>query len=203
MGRKAGVSAEETRAQLLAAATAVFAAKGYDGASIADITREAGLSSGAIYAHFSSKAELFTAVLEAQGEDQLRSIVGTNPIRDIGAFFQAVGSSFDRQAAADGDLAISAISAAKRDPEVAKRVAEWLARDEGATTDLIVASQDAGQLDPTLSAAAVGRFTTMLTLGALLTRELDLPAVDHAAWSELIGRLVAAARPHPEAGSSA
>lgn len=71
MGRRAGVSAQETRAQLLDAAARVFAERGYDGAGIADIARTAGLSSGAIYAHFSSKAELFTTVLELAGEREI------------------------------------------------------------------------------------------------------------------------------------
>jgi AcrR family transcriptional regulator len=52
MGRKAGVTVEQTRTDLLAAAARVFARKGYDGASIADICAEAGLSTGPVYAHY-------------------------------------------------------------------------------------------------------------------------------------------------------
>ena len=58
VGRIAGVTPEETRERLLDAAARVFELKGYEGATVAQIAREAGVSSGAIYAHYASKAEL-------------------------------------------------------------------------------------------------------------------------------------------------
>lgn len=52
------------RSQILDAAFACFSANGYAGTSMADIIRESGLSSGSIYSHFSSKAEIFSATIE-------------------------------------------------------------------------------------------------------------------------------------------
>ena len=80
MGRKAGVTAEETRSELLKAAARVFALKGYDGASISDIKAEANLSAGASYTHYAGKAELFVAVVREHGEAEFRNLVG-----DVGA----------------------------------------------------------------------------------------------------------------------
>jgi AcrR family transcriptional regulator len=51
----------EKRAQILAGAAAVFAADGYEGASMARIAAVAGVSKGTLYNHFDSKAALFTA----------------------------------------------------------------------------------------------------------------------------------------------
>jgi len=65
-GRAAPSSAnrgEETRTALLAAARRVFALRGYDGASLRDITREAGANLGAVTYHFGSKRALYVAVL--------------------------------------------------------------------------------------------------------------------------------------------
>jgi AcrR family transcriptional regulator len=56
---------EETRAELIAAAAKVFAQRGFHGASVEQIAREAGYSTGAIYWHFSDKDDLFLAVLES------------------------------------------------------------------------------------------------------------------------------------------
>jgi len=203
MGRRAGVSAEETRAQLLDAASRVFAERGYDGASIADITRASGLSSGAIYAHFGSKAELFAAVLEMQGEREFTRLVGGQEVDDVAELFRIVGSSFDRRRPSDVNLAIAAVVAARRDPEVTRRVSDWLAGDEALVVEAVQAAQDLGQIDRHLSAEAIGRFTTMLSLGAQLTRALDLPAVDHDHWSALIARLVRSAEPGADAGVDA
>src|SRR3712207_9140043 len=44
-----------TREELLAAATRVFAARGFGGASIDEVAAEAGYTSGAIYANFAGK----------------------------------------------------------------------------------------------------------------------------------------------------
>ncbi len=53
-----------TRERLLAAAEKVFAEKGYDGAKLADIAAEAGVSVGAVYFRFKDKDALFLAIAE-------------------------------------------------------------------------------------------------------------------------------------------
>lgn len=53
----------ETRAALLAAGRKVFARRGFDGASVRDITRDAGANLGAITYHFGSKRALYVEVL--------------------------------------------------------------------------------------------------------------------------------------------
>src|SRR3954471_5996047 len=53
----------DTRQRLLDAATEVFIEKGYEGTRVAEIARRAGLTTGAIYGNFGSKADLLTAAL--------------------------------------------------------------------------------------------------------------------------------------------
>lgn len=53
----------DTRAALLAAGRKVFARKGFDGASVRDITRAAGANLGAITYHFGSKHALYVEIL--------------------------------------------------------------------------------------------------------------------------------------------
>jgi AcrR family transcriptional regulator len=55
---------EATRAQLIAIATRMFAAQGYEDTSIEAVLREAGVSRGSLYHHFASKEALFEAVLQ-------------------------------------------------------------------------------------------------------------------------------------------
>jgi len=57
---------DRTRADLLAAAGRVFAAQGYEGASVGDVAADAGYTKGAVYAHFGSKSELFLALAREQ-----------------------------------------------------------------------------------------------------------------------------------------
>lgn len=56
--------AEETRRQLMAAGLELFATKGFAETSVEEIARAAGLSKGAVYWHFDSKAALLRGILE-------------------------------------------------------------------------------------------------------------------------------------------
>ncbi len=67
---------EQTRAELVAAAAKVFARRGFQGASIQEIAREAGYSTGAIYWYFQGKDDLFLAVYEAQAAARVRALEG-------------------------------------------------------------------------------------------------------------------------------
>jgi AcrR family transcriptional regulator len=53
------------------AAARVVARKGFAGASIDDIAGEAGFTTGALYANFASKDELFVEMLSSRGRDRL------------------------------------------------------------------------------------------------------------------------------------
>ncbi len=55
---------EATRAQLIAIATRLFAAHGYEGTSIEAVLKEAGVSRGSLYHHFAGKEALYEAVVE-------------------------------------------------------------------------------------------------------------------------------------------
>jgi AcrR family transcriptional regulator len=62
-----------TRQKVLEAARALFAERGYEPATIRDIARGAGMSTGAVFANFQDKAELFEAVLA----EDLTKLAGT------------------------------------------------------------------------------------------------------------------------------
>ncbi len=67
-----------TRRQLLDAAEEAFATRGYNGASMQHIADLAGFTQGALYANFSSKADLFLAVMDARANrhrDEARRFV--------------------------------------------------------------------------------------------------------------------------------
>jgi AcrR family transcriptional regulator len=65
---------QETRAELIAAAARVFARRGFQGASLVEIAREAGYSTGAVYWHFRGKDDLFLAVYETEAAARVREI---------------------------------------------------------------------------------------------------------------------------------
>jgi AcrR family transcriptional regulator len=54
----------ETRARIVAAARKLFNRFGFDGVTLGDIMKEAGLTHGGFYRHFASKSDLYAEVLD-------------------------------------------------------------------------------------------------------------------------------------------
>jgi len=62
MTRRA-MAKQQTREKVLQSARDLFIERGYEGATIRDIARAAGMSTGAVFASFTDKTELFDAIL--------------------------------------------------------------------------------------------------------------------------------------------
>jgi AcrR family transcriptional regulator len=120
-----------SRAQLLAAASRVFARSGYHGASMSEIAAEAGFSKGALYWNFASKEDLFFALLD-ELDGQLRALIATassTPAEQERTGELSRGLSAVLADARDVVLLFHEYSAlAVRDPKVAARYAERNAR---------------------------------------------------------------------------
>ncbi|MBU4433751.1 MAG: TetR/AcrR family transcriptional regulator [Alphaproteobacteria bacterium] len=59
---------QRTRERVLSAARRLFSERGYEGATIRDIAQAAGMSTGAVFASFADKSELFDEILTADYE---------------------------------------------------------------------------------------------------------------------------------------
>ncbi|MAT44930.1 MAG: hypothetical protein CL609_21570 [Anaerolineaceae bacterium] len=64
----------ESREKIIDTARQLFAERGFDGCTVSDIAKKAGMSQGNIYWHFASKDELFRAVL-LQGFQEIGQIM--------------------------------------------------------------------------------------------------------------------------------
>lgn len=67
-------SRARTRARLLESAAAVFAERGFYGASVEEIADRAGFSRGAFYSNFDHKADLFLALLDDRLEQEVAAL---------------------------------------------------------------------------------------------------------------------------------
>ncbi|MFZ2511972.1 MAG: TetR/AcrR family transcriptional regulator [Gordonia sp. (in: high G+C Gram-positive bacteria)] len=82
MARYAGDHKEATRRRIVESAGRRIKQDGIDGAGIATLMADAGLTNGAFYAHFSSKQSLVAAVVTDQLEAQAARIAELPPGRD-------------------------------------------------------------------------------------------------------------------------
>src|SRR5689334_4804588 len=63
MPTRRALAKQQTRAKVLAAARRLFSEHGYEGATIRDIAAAAGMSTGAVFANFSDKSDLFREIM--------------------------------------------------------------------------------------------------------------------------------------------
>lgn len=71
---------QDTRRKVLDCATAVFARKGYAGASVDELLQATGLSKPTLYYHFGSKEGLFQAILEFAYDESNRRVEAASRI---------------------------------------------------------------------------------------------------------------------------
>jgi AcrR family transcriptional regulator len=67
------------RQQILAGATEVFMAKGFDAASMGEIARVAGVSKGTLYVYFEDKEKLFEAIVQEACRVQAEHVFDFDP----------------------------------------------------------------------------------------------------------------------------
>lgn len=193
MGRIAGVTADQTRDRLLAAAKRVLQRHGYAGATVALIAAEAGLSSGAIYTHFVGRTELLVAALHAHRDEAMSGLfaapdaAGSVPERLV-----TLGLQLRDRPDRDATLLLEALLAARRDQELAGVLAASVTERADQVATMIRRAQDEAQFTTDVSADATARFALMLGIGAIVIDDLDLADVDADEWSAFIHRFIAA-----------
>jgi AcrR family transcriptional regulator len=190
MGRIAGVTAAETRDRLLRAAAEVFAERGYDGTRVADIAAAAGVSNGALYAHFASKADLLVDALRTHGRRVLADMFAADPSRSVTDLLLVIGRRLPRRPDAQGYLLVEALAAARRDKDVAGPMRDYVGERADWLADLMRVAQAGEEIDEGLSPDALAHFCLSLAMGSALITP-DLHAVDDEEWATLLGRVVA------------
>lgn len=191
MGRIAGVTPAETRERLVDAAARVFERDGFEGATVAQIANEAGVSSGAIYAHYGSKAELLVDALRVYAERAISSLFASTPRDDVAALLLTLASRLRTRDRADTALISEALLASRRDAELAAVLSEAVADHQRFMTSMLARGQADGVLADDIPADVSARFALTLSLGSMLVGRLDLPPIDRNEWDALLTRVLA------------
>jgi AcrR family transcriptional regulator len=182
-----------TKSRLIASARIVFARRGFHRALLEDVADEAGYTTGAIYANFDSKEDLFLAVLDDHVAARLRAV--DEAVSDASTPMQRARAGADNWMQflrEDPDwyrLFIEFWSYAQRDPELRARVAARFAAFPKANAELVeAAARNADIVLPDGLAEAAGTLFTALADGLALMKLLDPEAVP----DELFGNALSA-----------
>src|ERR1700749_1167632 len=121
--RLAGDDDSSKRRQILAGASKVFMDFGFDGASMGEIARAAGVSKGTLYVYFADKSRLFEAIVEEEKLEQGKIAFNFDPDRDVDTTLPEFGRAYvGLLCRPGGGSAIRTVMAiAERMPEVGSR----------------------------------------------------------------------------------
>ncbi|MDR1825752.1 MAG: TetR/AcrR family transcriptional regulator [Bifidobacteriaceae bacterium] len=185
-----------TRDQIIAAASAAFAERGYHGSSLRQIAAAIGLSPAAILRHFDSKDDLLTAVLE-DWTAQTNAIQGQPRPRGL-AFWAGQRTVMEFHTRHLGLLALFIVLAgeatAPDHPANPFMVPRYEAVARGYADALLEAAAD-GEIAPLTSADALREarhlvaFMDGIEVQALLNPDVDLVAEMEAYLSQTLTRL--------------
>ena len=162
----------ERREQILEGARRCFAQHGYEGATVAKLEREIGLSRGAIFNYFPSKEDLFVelAVRDSDRMSELWIDHGLDAVvREVVELDPAWLSVY-----------LELFRRVRTDPEFRARMDESQKRVAPANKERIEEAQRAGEFRDDLDAKEIGTFVTLVLNGLAIMRAGDeeLPSTE-------------------------
>ncbi|GAA3242758.1 TetR/AcrR family transcriptional regulator [Dactylosporangium siamense] len=184
------------REQIIEAATRCFLRNGFHQTSMQDVIKEAGLSVGAFYRYFDSKAALIKAIAgEKIGIVQATAdhLLAQDPAPPLLAVIDDLLRQIDVNLTDNGTvrIAVQVWGEAVHDPEFAALISEIYGRIRGNAVALARRAQETGQLPAGADPAAVGSAIFGLIQGYILQRVL-IGQVDRETYVGGVGALLQA-----------
>jgi AcrR family transcriptional regulator len=175
-----------SRAALVEAALEEFTARGYEAATVAGIAERAGVTTGAVYAHFASKLDLLLASVDLTPVADLERLIDERrPAATPAMLARGLASRPDQRRV----LLLDVIVAARRDPAVAEVLRAGLEA-------YVRASARATGAD------AASRLLAVLNLGMIVFSALDARTPPVAAFERLVEVLLPMAAEADTAGGA-
>ncbi|MBO9532266.1 MAG: TetR/AcrR family transcriptional regulator [Solirubrobacteraceae bacterium] len=193
-----------TRATLITSATRVLARKGLRGASIDDITADAGFTKGAFYANFASKEAMFLELLDEQFAEKLETIERiAGDGSDLGDQADRVGRDFVEALRGDEDwsrLFLEFAAHATREPAFGAEFRERFDKLRGGVAAVLERRAAELGIVPPFPADEIARMTFSMAHGVALEQLLD-PATPEDLFGSMLrlffGGVVVASTPAP------
>src|SRR5690348_8854103 len=167
------------RDQILDAATARFAANGFQATGMADVIAATGLSAGAVYRYFRSKDELIAAIVDrvlgqaARRFEQLLAEGHTpEPAEAVATAVEMISDIADRGPVDMTRVAVQAWAEALRNPAVAAVAGNAYATMRSYFVEVAAREQRAGRFAKAADPSRLGSALFSLVLGFLLQRLL-------------------------------
>jgi AcrR family transcriptional regulator len=183
---KADRSNPNARATLIDAAIEEFSRNGYAATTLAGIARRAGVTTGAVYAHFDGKLDLLIEALGLRTANHFVDLAVDAGKLPAAQFTETlakglVGASLGRRA----QILLDVIVFARHDADAAKVLERMVEVRQDAFERMTQAGVDAGLIDPALPHDELARLISGLAFGMLVQRALGGPTASAATIAHL------------------
>jgi AcrR family transcriptional regulator len=190
----------QTRQALLDAAREVFLRRGFAGASVEEITGEAGFTRGAFYSNFDSKDELFVELLQQQVFEFYRDMArrqiesdAAPPIRETAEELASVAG--DPKRAWAFRLLLELLVHSGRDPEFRKLARRFWSGTRDLTAEVVGRDYARADVDPPVDPRTIATALIALDIGLAVQHSVDPRDVPLSVYPELYELLFGSLRP--------
>ena len=190
--RSTAVAVEPTRERILSAAAQLFAEYGFTGASMPAIAAQSGITAGAIYRHFASKAELLLEVVKRALEALPFSFERGSEADDAALLPEFAARLTDPALTLLRQLSVEVHAAARRDPEVRKLLAAYNEMALRKIRTLLAVEERARPRDALWAPEYTARALTVFLMGLNHMDTLHPQLVGDQAWRKFVASHVAA-----------
>jgi AcrR family transcriptional regulator len=185
---------ELTRRHLLEAAAVVFARDGFHGARLDDVAALAGFTKGAVYSNFTSKDDLFLALLDDRVDTQ---VAITTEVLEQGphereAQFPVIRELLHSTLLGDDGFAVlylEFVLYARRNPAAREKLIASARRERSLIESMIGREQGNVDAVPPYPVRTLAEFSRALFNGMSLTRILDPEAITESTLDDTLDML--------------
>lgn len=185
-----------SRERLLELASTVFAEQGYAAASVRDVAASAGLTSGAIYGNFGSKANLLLAAIDAHIAGEL----AVDPPEGVVRMDDVLADLFDRypERRQLRALLVEGAVAGRSDAEVRERLGADQSGRLDVWSEIYRTWQERGEIDADLELRTVLTVLWAIELGIGVLEALDVELPPGEQMAQVVHRLAGGLAPGPD-----
>ena len=196
-----------TRERLLRAAESLFSQKGYEGTSIGDVARGAGVGVGTVYHHFPDKRALLLELIDRWGDRREAEAPSDEEIvlalgQDAGPAIRAFVAASHEKLRDHPSIYLVTLAVANRDEEVARRYRRVEAIGRARLRHFFEVGQRVGllraELDPLTTAILIQNLVDSTAMRVAANEEIG---ADTARLAQEIGEMICRyVVPEPEPG---
>lgn len=190
--------ARATRAALLEVAAELFAERGYVQSSVRDIARRGEVSSGAIYGHFRSKADLLTEAISLYTAGELEAeSMGAGGEADYVDTLTRLGRDHATRRRLRA-LIVQGAAAAQTDEETRTRLRDEQAAHLDAWLEGYERDRDQMGIHPSVDMQAALLYTWAAELGLGVLESFGIGPASTEGWADVHNRLARSLKLPPE-----